>query len=73
MRYCWLKDAVFTVNILQKISQISVLENYLGYLINIASYSLKNHLPIETSYSVLYTKARVNEAEVPNLAGYDVS
>ncbi len=72
MRFCWLKDAVFNVHVLQKITAISALENYISYLINIVTFSLKKMVPIETSYSVLYTKARRNEKEATNLAGFDV-
>lgn len=73
LRFCWLKDAVFQVNVLQKISAIPALENYICYLINIVSVALKKNLPIETSYSVIYTKNRKNEREATNLAGFDVS
>lgn len=57
---------------LQKISAIPVLENYINFLINIVTVALKKNLPIETSYSVIYSKNRKNETEATNLAGYDV-
>lgn len=72
MRFCWLKDAVFTVNTLHKIQAITTMENYISYIINIVSYSLKKDLPIETSYSLIYNKKRKNEKEASNLAGFDV-
>jgi hypothetical protein len=49
------------------------MENYLSFLINIVTLSLKRDIPIETSYSIIYTKDRKNEREAMNLAGYDVS
>lgn len=48
------------------------MENYISYLINIVNYSLKKNLPIETCYSVLYSKFRKNEREATNLAGFYV-
>lgn len=73
MRYCWLKDAVFTVNALHKIQAIPQMEAYISYLINICILSIKKDLPIETSYALIYNKGRKNEREASNLAGYDVS
>jgi hypothetical protein len=61
------------VNVLQKISAIPALENYISYLINIATFSLKKQIPIETSYSIIYSKERKNEKEAANLAGFYVS
>ena len=73
MRYCWLKDAVFTANALHRIQAISTLENYISYLINIVRFSLKKDIPIETSYHIVYNKARTYEQETICLAGYDVN
>ncbi|MFM9883578.1 MAG: glycoside hydrolase family 15 protein [Burkholderiales bacterium] len=33
-RYCWLRDAFFVVRALNSLSEISTMENYLGYLAN---------------------------------------
>jgi hypothetical protein len=63
---------VFHVNVLPKIAAIGPLENYISYLINIASFAIKKQIPIETSYSVLYSKGRKNEKEATNLAGFYV-
>ena len=73
MRFCWLKDAVFTVKVFAKLSSINGLENYLTFLINIVNMALKRDLSIETCYSIIYTKDRKNEREAMHLAGYDVS
>lgn len=73
MRFCWLKDAVFTVNALHKIQAISQMEAYISYLINICILSIKKDLAIETSYALIYNKGRRNEREATNLAGYAVS
>ena len=36
-RYCWLRDAYFTVNALNRLSTTQTMERYLGYIINVAA------------------------------------
>jgi len=36
-RYCWLRDAYFTVNALNRLNATRTMERYLGYIINIAA------------------------------------
>jgi len=36
-RYCWLRDAYFVVNALNRLNATRTMERYLGYIINIAS------------------------------------
>jgi GH15 family glucan-1,4-alpha-glucosidase len=38
-RYCWLRDAYFTVNALNRVNATRTLERYLGYIINVAAAS----------------------------------
>ncbi|CDW74616.1 glucoamylase [Stylonychia lemnae] len=71
MRYCWLKDSIFTVNALHKVQAIETLENYISFLINIARFSLKKEMPIETSYHLVINKSRTYEQETVCLAGYE--
>jgi hypothetical protein len=58
LRYSWLKDAIFNVKVFLKLSNVLLLEDYLGYLINISLACIKKDLPLETSYSIIYTKGR---------------
>ncbi|MEM9232685.1 MAG: glycoside hydrolase family 15 protein [Pseudomonadota bacterium] len=43
-RYCWLRDAYFTVTALNRLSAMSTLERYLGYLRNIVSHTKGGHI-----------------------------
>ena len=36
-RYCWLRDAYFTVNALNRLNATRTMERYLGYIINLAA------------------------------------
>ncbi|HEX4986149.1 MAG TPA: glycoside hydrolase family 15 protein [Burkholderiales bacterium] len=36
-RYCWLRDAYFVVNALNRLSTTQTMERYLGYIINVAA------------------------------------
>jgi hypothetical protein len=66
-----LKDAHMFVRVFGKLALISSLEEYLCYLVNIASYSIKQDLPLHTNYSMLYSLPRMNERECNCLAGYN--
>ncbi|MFO7565662.1 MAG: glycoside hydrolase family 15 protein [Enhygromyxa sp.] len=43
-RYCWLRDAYFTVTALNRLSATDTLEHYLGYLANITAMSEGRHI-----------------------------
>ncbi|MBW6532253.1 glycoside hydrolase family 15 protein [Sphingomonas citri] len=66
-RYCWIRDAYYTVQALNRLGALDVLEGYLGYLRNIVDAARGGH--IQPLYGVL------GEPELPErieeqLAGY---
>jgi len=66
-RYCWLRDAYFTVNALNRLNATRTMERYLGYIINIAAGAEGAHL--QPVYRVNGT-AQLDELVVPALPGY---
>ena len=66
-RYCWIRDAYYTVQALNRLGALDVLEGYLGYLRNIVDGAKGGH--IQPLYGVL-GEARLEEREAPDLAGY---
>ena len=66
-RYCWIRDAYYTVQALNRVGALDVLEGYLGYLRNIVDQSKGGH--IQPLYGVL-GEATLIETEAPRLAGY---
>ncbi|MEL6860932.1 MAG: glycoside hydrolase family 15 protein [Pseudomonadota bacterium] len=43
-RFCWLRDAYFTVTALNRLSAVGTLEHYLGYLINTVALTKGGHI-----------------------------
>ena len=66
-RYCWIRDAYYTVQALNRLGALDVLENYLSYLRNIVDQSKGGH--IQPLYAVSGA-ARLDEGEAAALAGY---
>jgi GH15 family glucan-1,4-alpha-glucosidase len=66
-RYCWIRDAYYTVQALNRLGALDVLENYLGYLRNIVDEARGGH--IQPLYAVS-GEARIEEREADALAGY---
>jgi GH15 family glucan-1,4-alpha-glucosidase len=66
-RYCWIRDAYYTVQALNRLGALDVLENYLSYLRNIVDQSEGGQ--IQPLYSVSGEK-RLEEWEAQGLAGY---
>ncbi|MEN2787888.1 glycoside hydrolase family 15 protein [Sphingomonas qilianensis] len=66
-RYCWIRDAYYTVQALNRLGALDVLEGYLGYLRNIVDDAAGGH--IQPLYGVL-GEARLEEWEAPDLPGY---
>ena len=66
-RYCWIRDAYYTVQALNRLGALDVLENYLGYLRNIVDESKGGY--IQPLYGVS-GEARLEEGEAEGLAGY---
>ena len=66
-RYCWIRDAYYTVQALNRLGALDVLEGYLGYLRNIVDGARGGH--IQPLYGVL-GEATLEERFAPDLAGY---
>ncbi|HEY6917181.1 MAG TPA: glycoside hydrolase family 15 protein [Allosphingosinicella sp.] len=66
-RYCWVRDAYYTVQALNRLGALDVLEGYLGYLRNIVDDAKGGH--IQPLYAVS-GEAKLEEREAPSLAGY---
>ena len=66
-RYCWIRDSYYTVQALNRLGALDVLEKYLAYLRNIVDDSRGGQ--IQPLYSVMGEHALV-ESFAPDLAGY---
>ncbi|WP_157216301.1 glycoside hydrolase family 15 protein [Flavisphingomonas formosensis] len=66
-RYCWIRDAYYTVQALNRLGALDVLEAYLGYLRNIVDGARGGH--IQPLYGVL-GEVTLEERFAPGLAGY---
>jgi GH15 family glucan-1,4-alpha-glucosidase len=66
-RYCWIRDAYYTVQALNRLGALDVLENYLGYLRNVVDEAEGGR--IQPLYAVS-GEPRLEEREAPALAGY---
>lgn len=66
-RYCWIRDAYYTVQALNRLGALDVLEGYLGYLRNIVDDAAGGH--IQPLYGVL-GEATLEERVAPALPGY---
>jgi GH15 family glucan-1,4-alpha-glucosidase len=66
-RYCWIRDAYYTVQALNRLGALDVLENYLSYLRNIVDEAQGGF--IQPLYAVS-GEAKLVEWEADGLAGY---
>lgn len=66
-RYCWIRDSYYTVQALNRLGALDVLENYLAYLRNIVDAAKGGQ--IQPLYSVMGDGA-LEETFAGNLAGY---
>ena len=66
-RYCWIRDAYYTVQALNRLGALDVLENYLSYLRNIVDDARGGH--IQPLYGVL-GEARLEEGHAAELPGF---
>ncbi|MBA3511334.1 glycoside hydrolase family 15 protein [Sphingomonas sp.] len=66
-RYCWIRDAYYTVQALNRLGALDVLESYLAYLRNIVDAAKGGH--IQPLYGVS-GEAKLDERAAPDLAGY---
>lgn len=66
-RYCWIRDAYYTVQALNRLGALDVLEGYLGYLRNIVTVANGGH--VQPLYGVL-GEPRIAERFAEGLSGY---
>jgi len=66
-RYCWIRDSYYTVQALNRLGALDVLEKYLAYLRNIVDNARGGQ--IQPLYSVMGV-AELEEGFAPALAGY---
>jgi GH15 family glucan-1,4-alpha-glucosidase len=66
-RYCWIRDSYYTVQALNRLGALDVLEKYLAYLRNIVDAAKGGQ--IQPLYSVMGV-AELTEATAPALSGY---
>ena len=66
-RYCWIRDAYYTVQALNRLGALDVLESYLEYLRNIVENAKAGH--IQPLYGVL-GEAKLEERIADGLPGY---
>jgi len=65
-RYCWLRDACFVVNALNRLNATRTMERYLGYIINVVAHHETGLQPV---YSIS-GRPEIDEREVASLPGY---
>ncbi len=66
-RFCWLRDAYFTVNALNRLNATKTMERYLGFIINMAANAGENRL--QPVYRI-NGRAEMPERELDSLTGY---
>ena len=66
-RYCWIRDAYYTVRALNRLGAVDILENYLGYLRNLVDDSAGGH--VQPVYGV-GLEPGIGERIVDTVKGY---
>lgn len=66
-RYCWIRDSYYTIQALNRLGALDVMEKYLGYLRNIVDGAKGGQ--IQPLYSVM-GESELNETTASYLAGY---
>ncbi|RMG46997.1 MAG: glycoside hydrolase family 15 protein [Acidobacteria bacterium] len=66
-RFCWLRDACFTLGALRRIGQFEEMERFVTYLLNIAEQSPERLQPV---YGIS-GESRLDERILDHLAGYE--
>ena len=66
-RYCWVRDAYYTVRALNRLGAVDILENYLVYLRNLVDSSAGGH--VQPVYGV-GLEEDIDERIVTSVAGY---
>jgi len=66
-RYCWLRDAFFVVRALNSLAEVGTMENYLGWLHDVARDAADGH--VQPLFGIGLEK-QLPERIVPHLGGY---
>ena len=66
-RYCWIRDAYFVVNALNRLNATKAMDRYLDYIVNIAAGA--DGRDLQPVYAIS-GKAGIEEREVASLPGY---
>ncbi len=66
-RYCWLRDAYFVVNALNRLGTTQTMEKYMGFLVNVVADTPNGR--IQPVYGI-DGRARLDERELDSLPGY---
>ncbi|WP_241240446.1 glycoside hydrolase family 15 protein, partial [Xanthomonas euvesicatoria] len=66
-RYCWIRDAYYTVRALNRLGAVDILENYLGYLRNLVDDAAGGH--VQPVYGV-GLEPGIGESIVESVKGY---
>src|SRR5690606_18389107 len=66
-RYCWIRDAYFVINALNRLSKTYTMEHYLSYIINVVSNT--DHKELQPVYT-LDGRTELSEREISSLPGY---
>ncbi|WP_438438841.1 glycoside hydrolase family 15 protein [Hydrogenophilus thermoluteolus] len=66
-RYCWLRDAYFVLNTLNRLGQTTTLEHYLGYLLSVTANA--HHHELQPVYGI-DGRADLTERTFDTLSGY---
>ena len=66
-RYCWLRDAYFVVNALNRLGATRTMERYVGFILNIIAGA--EHGRLQPLYGIS-GEAALPERDVPSLPGY---
>ncbi len=66
-RYCWLRDAYFVVNALNRLGATQTMERHLGYILNVIADAAEGGL--QPMYGIS-GRAAIDEREVDSLSGY---
>lgn len=64
-RFCWLRDAYFTLRAMRRLGYFDEMEAFIGFLKNIAS----THDRLQPVYGIT-GETEIHERELPHLAGY---
>jgi len=66
-RFCWLRDAYFVVQALNRLGVTRTMEDFLGYILNVVATAEDGRL--QPVYGILM-QSELTEREVPTLRGY---